>query len=480
MEQEILNAFHSGADFRDMDGLFASYASFRRGGARIQIAQSLLRQSAELSLRSYGKGIEALYDEGFFDISYYDHSRLKRVERHEEPTHKNSPLDYIRRLGQIRLPRGRGPLRAVFSARKATPAQQEAYHTQYIISIAIAGTIRSLADWQVNMEMNLLQGYHQGYYKVTELLLDLLPAVQFPQIAAELGRERLNLAEIVEECAMEQSRFLLWVCGHSKGAALMQVLLSRLINERGLKQAIGIGIASPRVVGRDFPNIGRYPILNILSKPDLVGKMGSYYPLGRNIEFGVKAAQLYFEPKDRPEYDALIPRFLQLFSGMTNPSRSLSFYYALTEYLMERRASGIVEYIRMLYGDDPKDLLPKKFLENVRQRYAHWHEEIVGRPIDQALARDFLRALEQDFDGLPLTRIVGAYMACSNAPHALVRDNALTPYAYFVRCLPPYRCYAFTPQKRCLPQKISFAARPLPLRTTHKRKRKTFHRGKLC
>lgn len=474
MIQGLRNPYHSMADFQDFEGLFLSYDSLQKRGNRIRLDQNLLQQSAELAVKSYGKHIDELYGMGFVDISYYDNNRLNPVETPLPHILKAGPLEYIKRLGKLRLPRTKGPLRAIFSAKK------DEKRNKYIISIAIAGTIFTLADWQINMDMDSKEGYHRGYYKVSELLLSLFPTVQFPTIAAELGLETLNLAEVVEECKREDSRFLLWICGHSKGAALTQILVARLQNEQAVQNMIGIGLASPRVATRDTQNISNYPILNLIVKSDLVGKMAGSYPLGLNLEFPLARKQLYFDPKSFAENKERIEGYWKLFPLITDPSSYLTFAYAMAGYLMHRRANGILEYFRMLYGGDPKDLLPGKFLENARLRYEAWHLSIVGKPIDKALERAFLLAFHANFDHVPLTKSMPAYMMASNAPHALMRDHAMAPYTYIVRRLPKFAVYSFNPHKKYLTNRVTFAKHAPALRTVKKKIRKTYSTGKLC
>lgn len=474
MIQGLGNPYHSMADFQDFEGLFLSYDSLQKRGSRIRLDQNLLRQSAELAVKSYGKHIDELYGWGFVDISYYDNNRLNSVEPPLPNILKAGPLEYIKRLGNLRLPRSKGPLRAIFSAKKDEKREK------YIISIAIAGTIFTLADWQVNMDMDSEAGYHKGYYKVSELLFSLFPTVQFPSVAKELALESLSLADIIEECQREDSRFLLWICGHSKGAALTQILVARLQNEHAVQNMIGVGLASPRVATRDTQNVSNYPIVNLIVKSDLVGKMAGSYSLGLNLEFPLARKQLYFDPKSYAENKERIASYWKLFPLITDPGSYLSFAYAMAGYLMHRRANGILEYFRMLYGDEPKDLLPGKFLENTRARYETWHRNIVGKPIDKALERAFLLAFHTNFDHVPLTKSMPAYMMASNAPHALMRDHTMAPYTYIVRKLPKFAVYNFRPHKKYLENRVTFAEHAPALRTIKKKKRKTFTTGKLC
>ena len=72
-------------------------------GPRIYLDPNFLRQSVEVSAMSYGKGMDELYQYGFVDISYYDNHRLQAVETAEPGLR---PMDYLRRLTNLRLPRG--------------------------------------------------------------------------------------------------------------------------------------------------------------------------------------------------------------------------------------------------------------------------------------------------------------------------------------------------------------------------------------
>lgn len=166
--------------------------------------------------------------------------------------------------------------RALFMARPLPDGR-------FVIAIGLIGTEMKLSDWAVNMRVANEAGLHQGFSSVSKEIMESLDNIPFRDTAKQLGLASLTLADIVEACRRPGSRFVLWLSGHSQGAAVMQILVLQLVRSGVLpRYIIGYGFASPRVLYGGFPgDISDFPIFHILNRDDTVPKVGALLHIGR-------------------------------------------------------------------------------------------------------------------------------------------------------------------------------------------------------
>ena len=93
---------------------------------------------------------------------------------------------------------------------------------------------------------------------------------------------------MLSELQSPNSRFRLWMAGHSQGSAVMQIFTYRLITDwRVLPQnMVGYGFASPTVVtGLPVADPAAYPLIHILNSDDMVTRAGAIAHLGLCLEY---------------------------------------------------------------------------------------------------------------------------------------------------------------------------------------------------
>ena len=152
-----------------------------------------------------------------------------------------------------------------------------------VIAVGLMGTEMKLSDWSVNLRVENENGMHQGFASVADGLMESLGSIRFRDTARQLGLPSLTLADVVGECRKPGSRFVLWLSGHSQGAAVMQLFALRLVRGGVMpRYLIGYGFASPRVLYEGYPgDITDFPIFHILNRDDTVPKLGALLHIGR-------------------------------------------------------------------------------------------------------------------------------------------------------------------------------------------------------
>ena len=172
----------------------------------------------------------------------------------------------------------------------------------YLIGVGFMGTGKRLFDWIPNLRFLPENGYHAGFWQLTEQFLQKAPAILLNQTARDMGRERLTLQDVLEDMKKPGTRFRLWLCGHSQGAAVMQITADQAI-QSGVPAPLmtGFGFASPTVLQEKRPDGETLPIFHILNADDLVPRTGANAHLGRCLFFSptqVQRMEMY--PQDWP------------------------------------------------------------------------------------------------------------------------------------------------------------------------------------
>ncbi len=155
------------------------------------------------------------------------------------------------------------------------------------VAIGFMGTGKQLGDWTPNLRMTPRDGLHGGFLQLAQEFTERLPQIEFPYGAFRLNQDSLSLAGIIETLKKPGSPFRLWVCGHSQGAAVMQVFIDRLLREGVRAEYLtGIGFASPSVAYPDHPmQAGGYPITHVINEDDMVPRVGAWQHLGEYLVF---------------------------------------------------------------------------------------------------------------------------------------------------------------------------------------------------
>ncbi|MDO5326455.1 MAG: hypothetical protein Q4G00_06980 [Clostridia bacterium] len=250
--------------------------------------------SFELAASAYDMNLDAWREAGWRDFSYQIDNALYTGPSLNKPAGSGLGSvisDYLHHLAHARLNRLnpisqiRGVLRQRESSDtcKAIIMLHPASYGRYIVAIGFMGTGKRIYDWFSNFRLNAEEGVHSGFLQLTREFENRRDEISFPETARELGLERLTLRDILEECRRPDSRFLLWLAGHSQGGAVMQLFALRLIREGMMKQnLLGFGFASPSTV-YEHPafDLGSIPLYHILNADDIFPRMGAAFHAGR-------------------------------------------------------------------------------------------------------------------------------------------------------------------------------------------------------
>lgn len=154
---------------------------------------------------------------------------------------------------------------------------------KYIVAICFMGTGTRFYDWFSNFRISTPEGVHKGFSQLTDQFEVNESIIEFPETARELGLERLTLSHILQEAKSPDSRFRIWLSGHSQGGAVMQVWTRRKLLEDGVHPGnlVGYGFASPSVMtGEAEAQPEAFPLYHVHNSDDLVPRCGAVVHLG--------------------------------------------------------------------------------------------------------------------------------------------------------------------------------------------------------
>ena len=282
----------TGVDLSQTASLLLPWTHDPWGKLRPPLSEEALCMSAELASAAYGMAIEPWVEAGWRDVTiqvdgeltalppnnplsaewrkYWVRARLKPV----------SPLGQM--LGALRLSSSNN------TTGKAVVMLHPALDGRYVVAIGFMGTGSRFYDWFSNFRMTTQDGMHRGFLELARQFEANEEKISFPETAEELGLEKLTLRDILQNMRSPNSRFVLWVCGHSQGAAMMQVYAHLKMNETGIsaRNLIGYGFASPTVMaGKAVRDPSAYPLYNILNSDDLVPHCGAAVHLGMCLKY---------------------------------------------------------------------------------------------------------------------------------------------------------------------------------------------------
>ena len=307
------------------------------------------------------------------------------------------------------------------------------------VAIGFMGTGKQLGDWIPNMRMAVQDGLHEGFLQLAQEFTEKLPHIAFPCAAGLLDRPGLSLKDIIDSLKQPGSPFRLWVCGHSQGAAVMQVFVDQLLNAGVRAEYLcGIGFASPTVAhpGRAVPP-GGYPVTHILNEDDLVPRVGAWLHLGECLVFTPSDADRLkmYGPAAQDPCTAEAHRQLQLArtapDALMNGIAILRVLHqqseaSLRHVLGETEQKPFVEWLNA--GED--NLL--KLLDSLSGRLERGYLAVSG---ETALPEAYLNTLTLTWEALLRKYGAAAWVrAVKNAcilPHRLYRVSGSETPAYF-------------------------------------------------
>ena len=327
------------------------------------IRQAFGREAAvfghAVAAAAYSMDLTAFQEEGFDDLSCRINSEIMTgLDFSGGPTFRDS----LNRAAQNLLVKAR--------MRYASPAVQlrgslhpdENDHTKAVfmasgrgeytlVVIGFTGTLKRLDDWVSNFDVRFEEGWHRGFLNLTREIEEAEEKIVFPEAAVRCGRDSLTLRDVIDECKGDRSRFRLFFAGHSQGAAVMQIYLSRLI-ERGVRPGYlsGIGFASPSVVYRRKEDAAEECMCHFMSSDDLICRVGARYHLGecRVLPMTDEGRAVMYGPDwEKPAFREALGIICRL---KTSDEAMLMSIAALECLSREKEETSVTEEVGLLTG----------------------------------------------------------------------------------------------------------------------------------
>lgn len=429
------------------------------GALRPALTVEAMRLSLELAATSYNLDVSQWLLAGWTDVSVQSETRLYTGMR--RPSFAGDKKAYAKNAWELyrsrRGTKSAGPVAQVRGAlrqRKASDSGKALVMAkkhdegQYVIAIGFMGTSTRVYDWFSNFRMTSLDGFHKGFLQLARQLAANEEKILFPDVAQELGLERLTLADILSECRQKDSRFRLWLSGHSQGGAVLQVYAHLKLLDDGVlpENLVGYGFASPSaaLLGT-VKTPSAYPLYHIFNSDDLVPRMGSRVHLGLMLSYPSGQAirqQCYAWPMDAQSVYNRI-RIRRLTRRMVDTPSCIESGLCYLEILFSRPAEEIFKVLgelqmRFLPVRQMLALADKRgadVLRFIQRRGEAAYQDMTGQPID----REKLRAVREEMaamaEEMGMVRFTASLMQCMMWAHTLVaRENAsMGSYEYIVR-----------------------------------------------
>ncbi|MBQ8150383.1 MAG: hypothetical protein IJ041_07675 [Clostridia bacterium] len=371
------------------------------------------------------------------DAAFRRLAELHRMRRARAALAARSPVGQM--LAALRQREGSDTVKAVCMAHPLADGR-------HLIAIGFMGTGKRFYDWISNLRFTDEEGYHSGFYQLCRHFEQMADSIAFPQTARRLGLSQLTLGEILAELRRPDSRFRLWMAGHSQGGAVMQVFTHRLIHQSGaLPQHIcGWGFASPTAA---FASLTHrpwdLPLWHVRNMDDLVPRIGAEVHLGRCLDYfpdeAFRSRCYRLSPLGA---DESCRRWLRPYlSGVRGTADNLIRLTALILCIADEKGedaiSGLMDKpflpaalgrLRLFAGGQAQSVA-LQLVERLRRIYA----DLTGRPMDQRQLDALKNQLRPHVAETSLRRILSVMLECLTRPHGLREENILCPYELIVQ-----------------------------------------------
>ena len=405
------------------------------GGLRPPVSVEAAQMSAELSCAAYDMEIEPWLRAGWRDASILLDGELTAVPRHESWLGKTirerrvkARLHQHGALGEVL-----GTLRQVGESDtcKALVMLHPAPEGRFVVGIGFMGTGARFYDWISNFRMTSQEGVHKGFLQLTKQFESYEERIQFPETARALGMRRLTLGDVLREAEHPGSRFLLWLTGHSQGAALMQVYAHRKMrgNRVLARNIVGYGFASPSVMtGTAVGNPALYPLYHIQCSDDVVTRCGAQVHLGVCLTYLADEAlrrRCYPWPEDSLSVRARAC-VQPILRRMTDTAACIESAVACLNVISTGTAADVWNVLG-LSGSFPLGRMVSAaevdgLMRSARRHAAMAYQSITGQPLDQARVADFMADIEAAVRQVGLRAFGAALRQLTGLPHSIAAE----------------------------------------------------------
>lgn len=373
------------------------------GGLRPPVSVEAAQLSAELAEATYSMDIERWLRAGWRDATILLDGELTPIRRNEgwlvkhlRERRVHARLHQHGTLGEVL-----GTLRQVSESDtcKALVMMHPAPDNRWIVAVSFMGTGARLYDWVSNFRMTSQDGVHRGFLQLTRQFERCETRIAFPDTARELGLKGLTLRQVLAEMQHPNSRFTLWLTGHSQGGALMQVYAHRKM--RGDKvlgrNIVGYGFASPSVMtGTAVGSPAAYPLYHIQNSDDVVPRCGAQVHLGVCLTYPADEdlrQRCYNWPEDTLSVRARACA-MPILNRMTDTAACIESAVACLNVISKGTAADIWNMLG-LSGSFPLGRMVASadvdgMLRSVRRHLAMAYQSITGHPLDQERVAEFM------------------------------------------------------------------------------------------
>lgn len=413
------------------------------GYMRAPYSPRLMRLGAEIAAATYHFDFARFFHSGWMDATLQVENRLfPQVDAYY--AHK-TPQEFVR--SGVRLRRAQSMLSPALTdvlramrqlvttdTGKAVVMALPLEENRFAIAVSFMGTGRKFYDWFTNFKMNCHAGVHEGFLSTARLFDRNSERISFPRVASALGRSALTLADVLTECTQRDSRFRLFLCGHSQGGAVAQAYCHLLRTQHAvlMENVVGYTLGSPTAAGADFPeNPAVYPLYHLVSADDMIPRMGACMHLGVELRFypdpdfrrrfyppaqdpcaRMHMRALLHSAQNMPDIIELFVAALRAVMHLPDPGDARAIFYALHAQL--RTLTPAMQSLG-LRAEDLARLLERQLLAAYRS--------LAGKSADEQR----LTRLEGDVTAFILRHGAQAFSRCvaqeAVAPHMLIYDD---------------------------------------------------------
>lgn len=385
--------------FRDQELFQSNIITDEWGYQRQKYSRELAIRSLAFSKASYNMHIKPFIMDGWLDYTliYEGKIQAKADDWNLEPSKKTQFLSFVRQLV------------AAQSMKAVVMGRPMSNHTA-IVNITFTGT-KHTADWLGNIKVSVSNQLHKGFYELATQFDSMRKEIHLAYLAKTLGLMDLTLDEVIAEAAKPDSRFKIWVTGHSQGGALTQVYIAEFLCKRGVlpENIFGYSFASPFVATAAYSeNPGNYPIYNIGNTDDFAIRVGSALRLGMDLLYtpDERFREEHYKDYSDPQVRAMYRDVLKLCYWMTDSFKFGEFMIAVATFAPDYPvAKDLEEWIRetpvlrkIFKMFTNKTDLPKAIHDRMYQLLEKPYMDVGGKPPSEDRIRQITAYLKALFD----------------------------------------------------------------------------------
>ena len=432
-----------------LSSLFLPWITDPWGHRRPPVSNEAARLSVRLARDTYHMAVESWIQRGWQDVTFQLNGHLMnhlewaagapRIRQEIVRIHRSRVRKRLRGSSAVGSMAGVIRQRSRSDTGKVLLMAHPGPDGRWIIAVSFMGTGRSVQDWISNFRMTLQDGFHRGFLELTRQFEQNAESIHFPETAAALGMEDLTFAQVLQSLTLPDSPFRLWLCGHSQGAAIMQLWCLRRIQEGVLPQnMIGWGFASPSVAdGTAVKDPADFPLYHLVNSDDLVPRTGSQVHLGLLLIYPADDTLRNACYRKIGDHDAATALALirPLANEIQDTSDALISSAALLTLIQRLSPEDMSAVLRVLQAsgktvrsvleaaDNRMDALLGYAIRGCCRAY----RSIYGADMPEQRLADRINELEPAFSRLGAKRFLSALWAATGAPHSCSGKNS----AYF-------------------------------------------------